>query len=113
MFACEFDLVGERQVVTNEDAGPGDNAGGERLVVAVTQPEYPAVVVAGFLCVGFHETEVALSLMGQRMSLRADAQVGGDQRALDGGDEFRMLDGTPTVGGTRCFDIVDLSKATF
>jgi len=45
----------------------------------------------------FHETEVTLTLMGQRMSLRADAQVGDGQRALDGADEFRMRDGTPTL----------------
>ncbi len=97
VFAREFDLTGERQIVTNEDAGPGDNTSRKGLVVAVTQPKHPAVVVAGFLGMDFHETEVALALMGQRMSLRADAQVGGGQRALHRTDEFRMRDGTPAL----------------
>jgi hypothetical protein len=35
------------------------------------------------------------------MRLRADAQVGGGQRALDGANEFRMRDGTPALRVTR------------
>ena len=97
VFAREFDLATEAQIVTNEDACPGDDAGGERLVMAVTQPEHPAVVVAGFLGMDFHETKISLALVRQRMSLGADAQVGGGQRALHGADEFRMRDGAPAL----------------
>ena len=97
VFAREFDLATKAQIVTNEDAGPGDDAGGERLVVRVSQPEHPAVVVAGILGVNFHETKVALPLVGQRMRLRADAQVGGGQRALDSADEFGVRDGAPAL----------------
>ena len=64
VFAREFDLATEAQIVTNEDAGPGDDAGGERLVVTVTKTKHPAIVVTGFLGVDFHQTEVALTLMG-------------------------------------------------
>ena len=97
VFAREFNLAGERQVVANEDACPGDDAGGERLIMAVTQPEHPAVIVTGFLSMDFHETKISLALVGQRVSLGADAQVGGGKRALHGADEFRMRDGAPAL----------------
>ena len=102
VLAGEFDLAAEAQIVANEHAGPGDDAGGERFVVAVTEAEHPAVVVAGFLGMDFHEAEVALALVGQRVCLRADAQVGGGQGALHGGDELMMRNRAPTVGVTWC-----------
>jgi|UniRef100_UPI0037840FA4 hypothetical protein len=39
--------------------------------------------------------------MQQRVRLGADAQVGGGQGALHGGDELMMWNGAPTVGVTR------------
>jgi len=107
VFAGEFDLARKRQIIADEHAGPGDDAGGERFVVAVAEAKNPTVVVAGFLGVDFHEAEVALALVGQRMGLRADAQVGGGQRALHGGDELMMRNRAPTVSVAWCGDVAD------
>ena len=38
----------------------------------------------------FHEAEVSSTIMRQRMSLRADGQLGGGEGALDGLDELMM-----------------------
>jgi hypothetical protein len=95
VFAGEFDLAAERQVIAHEHTGSGDDAGGERLVVVVPQAEHPAVVIAGFLGVEFHQAEAALAFMRQRVCLGADAQVGGGQCLLDRGDELVMRDGAP------------------
>ena len=107
VFSGEFDLAGERQVVTNEDRGTSDNTSRKGLVVAVTETQNPAIIVVGFLGVDFHETEISLALMGQRMSLRTDAQVGAGQRALHSADEFRMRDGAPALRMARRGDGAD------
>ena len=65
--------------------------------MTVTEPQNPAIVFTGFLGVNFHQTEVALTIMTQRMGLGANAQVGGAQGLLDGRDELMMWDGTPAL----------------
>ena len=54
VFAREFDLAAEAQVVTHKDAGPGGDAGWERLVVTVAQAEHPAVVLVGLAALDLH-----------------------------------------------------------
>jgi len=95
---CEFDLAGEREVITNEDAGTRHNSCGKGLVVAVAEAQHPAVIHIGFLGMDFHEPEVALPLVGQGVGLRADAQIGGRQRLLDGVNQLVVGYGTPAVG---------------
>jgi hypothetical protein len=107
VFAGELDLATEAQIVAHEHTGPGDDAGGEGLVVGVSKSEHPAVVIAGFLGVNFHQAEVAQALMRQRMCLGADAQVGGGQRLLNRADELVMRNRAPTVGVTWCGDSAD------
>ena len=63
VFAGELDLATEREIVANEHTGSGDDAGGECFVVAVSQTEHPAIVIAGGLGVDFHQAEVALAFV--------------------------------------------------
>ena len=107
VFAGEFDFPTEGEVIANEHTGTGDDASGDCLVVAVTESEHPAIIIAGFLGMDFHEAEVALALVGQRMGLVADPQVGGGQGSLDRGDQLVMWDGTPAIGGPGCVDGAD------
>ncbi len=100
VFAGELDLSGEGKVIAHKHAGPGDDAGGEGLVMAVTQSKNPAIILTGFLGMNLHETEVALAFVRQRMRLGTDAQIGGAQCLLDGGDELMVGDGTPAFCGT-------------
>ncbi len=99
VFAGELDLSREGKVIAHKHAGPGDNAGGEGFIVTVTEPKHPAIIFAGFLGMNFHETEVALAFVRQRMRLGTDAQIGGAQCLLDGGDELMVGDGTPAFCG--------------
>jgi len=76
----------------------------------VSESDNPAVVLSLvlLLCVDFHQTEVALTLMGQRMSLGADAQVGRFEGVLDGSDQLMVRDGTPTRRGAGCLHLADI-----
>ena len=65
VFASEFDLATEAEVVTNEHGGTSDNTSGKGLVVAVTETQNPAIIFAGCLGVNFHQTEIALAFMRQ------------------------------------------------
>jgi hypothetical protein len=44
-FPGEFDLTRERQIIADEDAGPGGDAGREGLVVRIAQAEDPVWVL--------------------------------------------------------------------
>ena len=101
VLARELDLATEAKVVANEHTGPSDNAGGERLVVAVAQPQHPAVVVAGgVLGMDFHKAEVALTLVTEAVGLVANGEVGLHQRSLHGPNQFQMRDRVPGVSVT-------------
>jgi hypothetical protein len=107
VFASEFDLTTEGEIVANEHTGPGDDARGECFVVAVSQTEHPAIVIAGGLGVDFHEAKVALAFMGQRMGLVADPQVGGGQGSLHGCDQLMVRNGAPALSGPGCVNGAD------
>ena len=98
VFAGEFDLTTEGEVVANEHTGAGNNSCGELFVVAVPKSKNPAIVVTGFLGVDFHESKIPHSIVGQAVGLGADAQTGGFEGFLDRGDELVMRDGTPGWG---------------
>lgn len=66
--------------------------------MAVPKSKDPAIVVAGFLGVDFHESKIPHSIVGQAVGLGADAQTGGFEGFLDRGDELVMGDGTPGGG---------------
>ncbi len=63
VFTCEFDLATEAQIVANENTGTSDNASRKGLVVAVSETEHPAIVIAGLLCVDLHQSKVALAFV--------------------------------------------------
>lgn len=98
VFAGEFDLTTEAEVVANEHTGTGNDTCGELLVVAVPKTKNPAIIITGFLGVDFHESKVPHSIVGQAVGLGADAQTGGFEGFLDRGDELVMRDGTPGWG---------------
>lgn len=95
VFAGELDLTTEGEVVANEHTGSGNDSSGELFVMAVPETENPAIVVTGFLGVDFHQSKIPHSIMSQAVGLGADAQTGGFEGFLDGGDELVMRDGTP------------------
>ena len=101
VFAGEFDLTTEGEVVANEHTGTGNDACGELLVVAVPKSKNPAIIITGFLGVDFHESKIPHSIVGQAVGLGADAQTGGFEGVLDGGDELVVRDGTPGGGWIR------------
>jgi hypothetical protein len=49
VFAGEFDLTTEGEIIANEHTGTGDDTCGELLVVAVPETKNPAIVFTGFL----------------------------------------------------------------
>ena len=104
VFPGKLDLAAEGKVVTNKDAGPGDDAGGEGLVVAVAQSEHPAVVRADRSGLDFHQSEVTLSFVGEAVSPGADLELMGRQGLFNGGDKLAVRDGSPGVGRRRCAD---------
>ena len=108
VFAGEFDLTTKGEVVAYEHTGTGNDTCGELLVVAVPKSKNPAIVVTGFLGMDFHEAKIPHSIMGQAMSLGADAQTGGFEGLLDRGDELVMRDGAPGGGWVRCRNLADL-----
>ena len=95
VLASELHFTTEAQIVADEHRGTGDNPGWERLVVRVPESENPAIIFAGLLGVDLHEAEVASAIMRQGVRLRADGQLGGGERALDGLDELMMWDRLP------------------
>lgn len=110
VFPRELYIPIEAEVVANEDTGTSDNACREGFVMGVPKTDNPAVIflLIFLLCVDFHQAEVALAFMGQRMSLGADAQVGGFESVLDGGDQFVMRDRTPARRGAGCLYLADI-----
>ncbi len=108
VFAGEFDLATEREVVANEHTGTGNNSGGELLVVAVPKSKNPAIIVTGFLGVDFHEAKIPHSIVCEAVGLGADAQTGGFEGVLDSGDELVVRDGTPCGGWIRGGNLANL-----
>lgn len=95
VFAGEFDLTTEGEVVANEHTGSCNDTCGELLVVAVPKSKNPAIIVTGFLGVDFHQSKIPHSIVCQAVGLGADAKTGGFQGILNRGDELVMRDGTP------------------
>lgn len=97
----EFHLAGKAQVVANEHARAGDNAGGERFVVRIAQPQHPTVIRIGLAAADFHEAKVAMAVMGEAVGLDAKGEPVGGDRLLDRLDEPVMGNGTPAFGRRR------------
>ena len=76
--------------------------------MAVPETQNPAIIIAGFLSVDFHEAEVAHAVVGQAVSLGADAQTGGFEGFLNGVDELVVRDGTPGGGWSRGGNLTNL-----
>ncbi len=95
VFAGEFDLPAEGEVIANEHTGTGNDSCRELLIVAVPKSKNPAIVVTGLLGVDFHQAKIPHSIVGHTVGLGADAQTGGFEGLLDGGDELVVRDGTP------------------
>lgn len=68
----ELHLTGKAEVVTDENRRSGDDSRREGLVVGVSQPKHPAVVTAGRVRVNFHEPEVPLAVVRERVRLGSD-----------------------------------------
>lgn len=95
VFAGEFDLTAEGEIIANEHTGTGNDPCGELLVVAVPKSKNPAIIITGFLGVNLHQTKIPHSIMCEAVGLGADAQTGGFEGFLDSGDELVVRDGTP------------------
>mgnify|MGYP007070994809 CR=1 FL=1 len=65
VLAGELDLAGERQIITDEDLGTGNNASRKSLVVRVPNAENPGVIRARTRGMHLHQPEVAMALMRQ------------------------------------------------
>ena len=104
VFASEFDLATEAQIVTNEDTGSRDNSSWEFFIMAVSKPKNPAIIVAGFLGVDFHQTKIALAFMAEAVCLSTDGEVGGLEGVLNLADELMMRDWAPAICGAWCPD---------
>lgn len=77
--------------------------------MAIPKAENPAVIVAGFAALDdFHDAEIPAAVMGQRMSLAADLEAGGGQRALNRLDELMVRNWHPGTSGCGCGDLLDL-----
>ena len=100
MLSDEFHLTGEAEVVADEDTGPGSNATRERLIVRISQPQYPAVVRIGSAAHDFHQAEIAHTLVREAVRLGANAEIVGFQGAFDLGDQVHVRDGCPRLGRT-------------
>jgi hypothetical protein len=107
VFAGEFDLTTEAEVITNEHTGTGDDTCGELLVVAVPKSKNPAIIITGFLGVDFHESKIPHAVVGHTVGLGADAQTSGFEGFLNRGDELVMRDWTPGGGWIRGRDFAD------
>lgn len=95
----KFYFAAEAEVIADEHGGTSDDASRERLIVAVSESEHPAIIIAGFLPVDFHETEITLTFVAETVRLIADGQVGDRQRSLHGFDQFQMRNGIPSFCG--------------
>lgn len=65
VFASEFDLTTEAQIVANKYAGSSNDPGGEHFVVAVPEPQDPGIIAIGLAALDFHQTEVSRPIMRQ------------------------------------------------
>ena len=63
--------------------------------MAIPQAEDPAIIFANGPACDFHQAEVAASIMGETVSLRADTEVGGPEGALDSLNELMMWNRCP------------------
>ncbi len=107
VFAGEFDLTTEGEIIANEHTGTGNDTCGKLLVVAVPKSENPAIIITGFSGVNLHQAKIPHSIVGQAVGLSADAQTGGFEGFLNRGDELVMRDGTPGGGWVRSRNFAD------
>jgi hypothetical protein len=108
VFAGEFYLSTEGEIVAAKDRGAGDDASGEGLVVTVAQAEHPAVILIGLAALDFHEAEVAHAVVREAVCLRADGEAVAADRAFHMIHQFDVRDGSPAFGGARCGHVNDL-----
>ena len=95
VLASELDLTTEGEIVADEHGSTSDDPSRKRLVVGISEPQHPAIVLTGLLSVDFHEAEVASAVVSERVRLRADGQLRGGECALDGLNELMMWDRLP------------------
>ncbi len=108
VLACEFNFATEAEVVTDKDTGPGGDAGGERLVVAVAQAEHPAVVRVGLAALDLHQAEVTQAVVAEAVRLGADGEAVTVDDALHLADQFNVRNGCPGGRGSWRGDVDDL-----
>ncbi len=95
VLAGQLYLTGEAEVVADENARAGGDAGGEGFVVRVPQAEHPAVILSGFVTLNFHEAEVAQTVVAQAVGLGADDEAVAFECVLDLSDEFEVRERSP------------------
>lgn len=103
VFAAQLNLSGEGEVITDEDPGTGDEAGGVGLVVTVAEPDDPRVV----RCLLFGEahlddSEVASSFVTEGVDGGVDLESGAGQLLFDLGHEIVVGERKPAGGGSWC-----------
>lgn len=95
----KFYFAAEAEVIADKHGGTSDDACRECFIMTVSESEHPAIIIAGFLPVDFHEAEVALTFVTEAVRLIADGEVGDCQRSLHGFDQFQMRNGIPSFCG--------------
>jgi hypothetical protein len=106
VFPGQLHFSREAEVVANKYLRPGHDAGRERLVMTVAEPEDPAVILIGLRALDLHETEVTQPFVTEAVRLGADDEAIGFQRPLDPGDQFEVRDGRPGICGARRRDML-------
>ncbi len=102
MLSGELDLATEGQVVANENLCASSYSCGETLVMGISQPNYPAVIV-GFGIIGnFDETEISRPIMGEGMRHLPNIKIIGQKRLLDYLNQLRVRNWRPCIGSLRC-----------
>lgn len=71
----QLDLSAEAEVVANEHTGTGHYTSRECFVVGIPQAQHPAIIVVVVAILDFHEAEIPLTLVAQRMSEVADGET--------------------------------------
>jgi hypothetical protein len=99
VFTRQLHLAGEAEVVAHHYRRAGDDAAGERLVVAVADAHHPAVIRVVVAVGDLEQAEVAITFPGHAVRLGDDAQSSLAQRVLDSLEQFHMTDRAP--GGCR------------
>lgn len=95
VFAGNFHLTTEAEIVAYENAGPCSDASREGLVMRIAQAEHPAIIGIGLFSLHFDQAEVAAAIVRQGMCLIADDKPTGFERVFDLGDEINVWDRRP------------------